>query len=191
MSQRPVVIDASVVMEIVLLHPRAETASRAIQGWARTRRDRVVPSHFWYELVNGLARGHGFSGKQLMDAIYQTERFGLRTVNPDRGTLMLVVDRVERLGLSSYDALYLATAESLRADLATFDRRLAAAAGARAISFDDVHRLHEPPAVSEHDVTWPRYKEASAYLAKLRSDTLAARAAYERPSPSAVPGPRR
>lgn len=191
MTERPVVIDASVAIAIILREPRAEAAVRTIRDWSTSRRHRVVPNLFWYELVNGLGRRHGFSGQQILDAIYQTERFGFRTVNPDRGTLMLVVDRVERLGLSSYDALYLATAESLRADLATFDRRLAAAAGARAISFDDGHRLHEPPAVYEHDVTWPRYKEASAYLAKLRSDTLAARSAYERSSPSTVPGPRR
>jgi len=88
---------------------------------------------------------------------------------------MLVIDRVERLGLSAYDALYLATAESLRADLATFDRQLAIAAGSRAITFDEGHGLHETPAVYEHDVTWPSYKGASAYLAKLRAEALAER----------------
>lgn len=175
MTARPVVIDASVAIAIVLREPRAEAAVRTIREWSKSRRDRVVPNLFWYELVNGLGRRHGFSGQQLLDAIYQIERFGLRTVNPDRGTLMLVVDRVERLGLSSYDALYLATAESLRADLATFDRALAMAAGTRAVPLDDEHRLHELPAVYEHEVTWPRYKEASAYLAKLRAETLAVR----------------
>ena len=126
--------------------------------------------------MNGLGRRHGFSGQQVLDAVYQAERFGLRTVNPDRGTLMLVIDRVERLGLSSYDALYLAVAESLRADLATFDRQLAAAAGPRAITFDQGQGLHEAPAVYERDVTWPSYKGASAYLAKLRAEALAERA---------------
>ena len=191
MTQRPVVIDASVAIAIALREPRADSAIRTIRGWSESRRERVVPNLFWYELVNGLGRRHGFSGQQLLDAIYQTERFGLRTINPDRGTLMLVVDRVERLGLSAYDALYLATAESLKADLATFDRQLAAAAGTRAVTFGDRHELHEPSGVYEHDVTWPRYKEASAYLAKLRSATLAGSGAYDRSSPSVVPGPRR
>jgi predicted nucleic acid-binding protein len=175
MTQRPVVIDASIALAIALEEPRAETAIRSIRGWSQTRRDRVVPSHFWYELVNGLGRRHGFTGQQILDAVFQAERFGLRTVNPDRGTLMLVIDRVERLGLSAYDALYLAVAESLKADLATFDRRLAAAAGLRAITFDEGHALHETPAAYEHDVTWPSYKDASAYLAKLRAEALAGR----------------
>ena len=176
MTQRPVVIDASIALAIALREPRAEAAIRVIRGWSQSRRERVVPSQFWYELVNGLGRRHGFSGQQILDAVYQAERFGLRTVNPDRGTLMLVIDRVERLGLSSYDALYLAVAESLRADLATFDRQLAAAAGPRAVTFDEGHGLHEIPAVYEHDVTWPSYKGASAYLAKLRAEALAERA---------------
>ena len=176
MTQRPVVIDASIALAIALREPRAERAIRTIRAWSQTRRERVVPSQFWYELVNGLGRRQGFSGQQVLDAVYQTERFGLRTVNPDRGTLMLVIDRVERLGLSSYDALYLAVAESLRADLATFDRQLAAAAGPRAITFDEGHGLSETPAVYEHDVTWPSYKGASAYLAKLRAEALAERA---------------
>lgn len=176
MTQRPVVIDASIALAIALQEPRAERAIRAIRAWSLARRERVVPSQFWYELVNGLGRRHGFTGQQILDAVYQTERFGLRTINPDRGTLMLVIDRVERLGLSSYDALYLAVAESLKADLATFDRQLAAAAGPRAITFDESHGLHEPPAVYECDVTWPSYKGASAYLAKLRAEALAERA---------------
>jgi len=175
MTQRPVVIDASIALAIALEEPRADNALRSIRAWSQARRDRVVPSHFWYELVNGLGRRHGFSGQQVLDVVYHTERFGLRTVNPDRGTLMLVIDRVERLGLSSYDALYLAVAESLKADLATFDRQLAAAAGQRAITFDEGHGLHETPAVYEHDVTWPSYKDASAYLAKLRAEALAGR----------------
>jgi predicted nucleic acid-binding protein len=175
-TQRPVVIDASIAMSIALREPRAESATRSIRQWSTSRRDRIVPGHFWYELVNGLGRRHGFSGQQMLDVIYQTERLGLRTVNPDRGTLVLVVDRVERLGLSSYDALYLVLAESMKADLATFDRQLAAAAGPRAITFDDEHRLHEPVAAYEHEVTWPRYREASAYLARLRSETQAMRA---------------
>lgn len=176
MTQRPVVIDASIALAIALREPRAKIAIRTIRAWSQARRERVVPSQFWYELVNGLGRRHGFSGQRTLDAVYQMERFGLRTVNPDRGTLMLVIDRVERLGLSSYDALYLAVAESMKADLATLDRRLAAAAGPRAITFDDGQGLHETPAVYEHDVTWPSYKGASAYLAKLRAEALAERA---------------
>ena len=64
-------------------------------------------------------------------------------------------------------------AETLVAPLATLDRALARAAGSRARFLgpgDPGHRLSEPPAAYEHDVTWPNYKGASAYLSKLRAE---------------------
>ena len=45
MSERPVVIDASVAIAIVLREPRAEAAVRTIRDWSKSRRDRVVPKH--------------------------------------------------------------------------------------------------------------------------------------------------
>jgi hypothetical protein len=74
--------------------------------------------------------------------------------------------------LTAYDAAYLALARTEDADLLTLDDELALAAGDRAVPIGDDHRLHETPAVYEHQVTWPMYKEASAYLAKLRADAL-------------------
>ncbi len=41
---------------------------------------------------------------------------------------------------------------------------------------DDEHRTAETSAPYEHEVTWPNYKEASAYLARLRADAPAGRA---------------
>ena len=67
----------------------------------------------------------------------------------------------------------LALAETVDGQLATLDRTLASAAGSRAILFGDGRRLHETPAAHEHDVTWPNYKHASAYLSRLRAETLA------------------
>ena len=87
--------------------------------------------------------------------------------------LIQVIDRVERHGLTPYDAMYLALAETVGGQLATLDWTLATAAGSRAIIFGDGRRLHETPAVYEHDVTWPNYKQASAYLARLRAELLA------------------
>lgn len=115
------------------------------------------------------------SGKDVLANVHRLDTFDLQTFDGGQAMLLAVIDTIERHRLTAYDASYLVLAGLLDADLATFDRSLAAAAGARAISLDDGHRLHETPAVYEHDVTWPRYKEASAYLAKLRADALAGR----------------
>lgn len=174
-SIRPVVIDASVALALLLEEPEAPEVARAVRSWTLAGRARIVPSHFWLEVVNRLGRAPDPSGQRTLAAIHRLDALGLRTINEDRGTLILAIDRVERYGLTAYDALYLALAESLQADLATFDRALAAAAGPRAITFDEGHRLHEPPAAYEHDVKWPNYKLASAYLSKLRAEALAGR----------------
>jgi len=108
--------------------------------------------------------------------MHRLDTLGLETVETGRPLLLHAIDRIERHGLTAYDAMYLVLAESIDANLATFDRQLAAAAGPRAITFDESHGLHEPPAVYERDVTWPSYKGASAYLAKLRAEALAERA---------------
>jgi len=173
MSERPVVVDSSVALAIILKEPEAELAVATLREWVRTRRERVVPDLFWYEISNVLMRKHGFSSLQVVEAIHQIERFGLRTVHPERSTLWLVVDRAERHGLTTYDALFLATAETLKADLATLDRSLQRAAAPWVVTFEEGHRLHETPAVYEHDVTWPSYAGASAYLAELRAKARA------------------
>lgn len=130
----------------------------------------VVPSIFWFEVMNVLARRHRYRGLDLLHAVHELDELEFITVDPDRGLLLLTIDLVERFGLTSYDASYLALAEFQAGDIATLDRALAAAAGPRAISFDERHRLPEPAAVYQHDVTWPTYKGASAYLAKLRAE---------------------
>jgi hypothetical protein len=86
-----------------------------------------------------------------------------------------VIDLMERTGLTSYDALYLAVAEQLGATLATLDGRLATAAGDRLDPLGGSTRMSEAPAIYEQDVTWPNYKEASAYLAQLRAAAIAGR----------------
>lgn len=175
MSDQPVVIDASVVICLLLGEPQAPIVTQALGDWVSEERPLVVPAHFWLEVVSRLSREPLMKGVDVLASIHRLDTFGFETVELGRPILLQVIDRVERFRLTAYDAVYLAVAEYHDAELATFDRALTAAAGRRAITFNDEHRLNEPPAVYEHEVTWPRYKEASAYLAKLRAETLAAR----------------
>ena len=86
--------------------------------------------------------------------------------------LLSAIDFAERHSLTPYDAIYLGLAHAVDGSLMTLDIRLRAAAGERAISPDARGRLSETRASYEHDVTWPKYKGASAYLAKLRAEAL-------------------
>lgn len=174
-ATRPVVVDASVALGVLRDEAAGVRAQTSLRDWASIDRPILVPSHFWLEIVNVVGRSGRASGERVLAAVHRLDGFGLQTVEPDRPLLLQVIDRVERLGLSSYDAMYLVLAESVDADLATFDRELAAAAGTRAIAFE-TGGLHESPVMYEHDVSWPSYKGASAYLAKLRAEALAERA---------------
>lgn len=172
---RPAVIDASAANALVLDEPAGLRVEQILRDLVSSDRPILVPAHFWLEIVNVIGRRTPESGKRVLAAIHRLDLFGLQTMEVDRPLLFQVIDRVERFGLSSYDAAYLALAESLDADLLTLDRQLAIAAGSRAITFDEWHGLHETSAVYEHGVTWPSYKGASAYLAKLRAEALAER----------------
>jgi len=169
----PIVIDASVVLARLLKEPEAPEIARAMDEWVAERRPLLVPAHFWLEVINRVRRVTGTSGERMLATVHRLDSFGIQTVESSRPMLIGVIDRVERHGLTPYDAMYLALAETVDGQLATLDGPLARVAGSRAITFGGGRRLHDGPAVYEHDVTWPSYKHASAYLARLRAETSA------------------
>ena len=174
MSSVPiVVIDASLAVARVRVMEQTPQILDAFREWSRVGVRLIVPRQFWWEVVNALAIGHHYSGDQVLEGIHELETLGIETRDLDHGLLLLTIEAVERFRLTAYDAQYLVLAETLIAPLATLDRALARAAGSRARFLgpgDAGHRLSEPPAVYEHDVTWPNYKGASAYLSKLRAE---------------------
>ena len=165
--RRAMVVDASIAVAIARAEDPAWAAQGAVRARIRDGNQILVTSHFWLEVSNALRRRHGWSSAAVFESIYELDRLGLVTVDLDRPTLLSAVDLAERHGLTPYDAMYLALADSVDGTLMTLDRALRAAAAGRAVGLDG-HRLSEEPTVYEHDVTWPRYKGASAYLAKLR-----------------------
>ncbi len=174
MRKQPiVVIDASVAVARLRLEHATPVVVSAFRDWARAGTRLVVPSAFWWEVVNALAIGNRYSGDQVLEAIHELETLRIESREADRGQLLLTISAVERFGITAYDAQYLVLAESLIAPLATLDRALARAAGPRALHLGPgatSHRLSEEPATYEHAVTWPNYKRASAYLAQLRAE---------------------
>ena len=165
-----IVVDASVALSVVLDESRSGAVREAIARWQRERVPLLVPMHFWLEIANALGWRRVYRGAELLEAVYELEQIGLETVELDRPTFLLVLDLVERHGLTAYDAAYLAVAQAAEARLATADRALAAAAGSRAILFEagGERRLREASVAYERDVTWPAWRGAAAYLAELR-----------------------
>ncbi len=128
-----------------------------------------MPSHFWLETTNPLITRRRWSGADVLQAIHTLDGFRFETIELDRAHLVLTLDGSERYRLTMYDGAYLALANSLDGSLLTLDAALRAAAGTRAVPVGPA-RLSETPAVYGNAVTWPDYKGASAFLAKLRTD---------------------
>jgi predicted nucleic acid-binding protein len=172
-------VDASVAIPYV----HAEESSAAVRRWlARWMADGsrlAAPHHFWLEVVNSLARRHHYSGASILEAVHELRQLPIESVELDEPAIVLVIDALERHGLSAYDAQYLALAEQLDVSLVTLDRRLAVAAGSRAIDPTGLSpRLSETPGLytSASGITWPDYAGAASYLASLRAQ-LAQRSA--------------
>src|SRR3990170_8166719 len=108
---RAVVIDASVAVALVLDEPAGFLAEQTLRSWVAGERQMFVPSHFWLEVVNSLGKAQGAPGQRVLAAVHRLDGFGLQTLEPDRPLLLQVIDRVERLRLSAYDAMYLVLAE--------------------------------------------------------------------------------
>ena len=169
MAERPgVVLDASAGLKLVRAEAGSDEASRTVAGGART----WVPALFWLEVVNVLARRHGWPGAAVIEAIHELESLGIETVEADRAAVLAVIDLVERHELTAYDAAYLALALSLDADIATADRRLALAAGDRAIVIGMAGGMEEERAAYRpRNPSWPSWADAGAYLAELRASS--------------------
>jgi len=169
----PIVLDASIALAFILDEEVSPAIRARIGRWVDQGERFAVPSVFWLEVVNVLGRRRRLPGRVVLESLYHLDDLGITTIEPDRVQLMLTVGRVEQYGLTAYDAAYLSLAHSLPAKVATIDRQLAEAAGGYLIDpiADDLrHRIGETPAVYESEGTWPEFKGASAFLARLRAE---------------------
>lgn len=120
-----VYLDASAIVKLVVREPE----SPVLFEWLAARPDRVSSVVARIEVLRALARAYPSAAAARRRALEALDRIGSLAL--DRG----IVDTASDLGppeLRSLDAIHLATALSLGADLAglvTYDDRLAAAAG--------------------------------------------------------------
>lgn len=168
MAADAVVIDASAAISMVRGEEAGSVVRRAI-GRVPQRR-LLVPGVFWIEVTNILVRRYGQPVHTVLDAVAELDDLGLSTVQSSRGALLASVALMFEHDLSAYDATYLALAEALDAELLTLDRKLAAAAGERAVKLEDgdVREGRAPYRLEP----WIAWDEAASYLKVVRQVTL-------------------
>lgn len=169
-AQPPLVVDASVAVAITLQEPGYERAVAMLRERGTRGSRLLVPASFWLEVVNVLIARYRQRPDVVLEAIVDLDELGMQTVALDRPHLLLTIDAMARGGLSAYDAAYLALAESADAQLLTADRKLAAAAGDRALSTDGGRAVSESR--ESYEGSWAAWPGAAAYLRKLRAQVV-------------------
>ncbi|HEY8771735.1 MAG TPA: type II toxin-antitoxin system VapC family toxin [Candidatus Limnocylindria bacterium] len=170
-TARALVVDASVAIAIAVQEPGYDLAVSILRDRGAAGEKLIVPAFFWLELVNVLIKRHRLAPGVVLEALVDLENLGLESVELERPQLLLTIDAMGRGGLSAYDAAYLALAESADAELLTFDRHLAAAAGNRALPLGGGHAVEE--ARESYGPSWAAWPGAAVYLQKLRAQVAA------------------
>jgi predicted nucleic acid-binding protein len=103
--------DAPAAMELLRAHLESESILHA-------------PSLIFYEVANGLLLGRARSATDVVEqSLAQLFDIALQVVPPDSANILHATRISRELGLTLYDATYLALAESLGCELVTADRR--------------------------------------------------------------------
>lgn len=182
MIRERVVVDASVAIALILDEADSAVIRATIATWLTGDIELLVPDHFWLEVINPLARRHGYDGRRLLEAVRDLDDLPITTIETIRPQHVLAIDLMDRYRLTVYDAAYLALAQAMGARLASTDRVLLEAAGDAGIDPrlpsdpGTEHRSAEeaaPYGRSERPVTWPSWPGAGAYLATLRRQATA------------------
>ncbi len=174
-----VVIDASVAVALVREESGSPIARGLVTSWTGSGSELLVPSHFWLEVTWALTRRPDPTSAVAVEALIALDRLGLRTFELDRPLLLLVIEGVAQFRLSTYDAAYLALAQSTDSRLATLDRRLAVAAVRAGITVepDPPTRLAEDRGAYGSEVhtrvDWAHSAVVGAHIAELRRRAIA------------------
>ena len=121
-----VVIDSSLLIALASGDERSPEVHRQFVDWIESDTDLHAPVLIWYEVVSGIAQ-LVFDKKLPRDSVH--ERLERLRDLPVKGHLLQdrarPVEIAVRLGTrKAYDAVYLALAEHLQADLWTLDAKL-------------------------------------------------------------------
>jgi predicted nucleic acid-binding protein len=128
MANSPLVcVDASFVMRLLLGGPGGDKAEELWEEWAQGRVQAAAPGLIFYEITNALYRlgaSASLAFEEITEILELALSLGINTISEDflhRKALVFA----GQYGLkATYDAHYLALAQSLGTDFWTADRRL-------------------------------------------------------------------
>ena len=128
----PVVVDASIAVELVL---DGSASIKAEWGsWIDQDRLMLAPALFWLEVANALLRGQKLPASDVSLRLDGLEAAGLETGDRGAQGARDASDLAAQHGLTVYDAAYLSLAIEVDGELATRDVALARAATAEGIA---------------------------------------------------------
>lgn len=123
-----VVVDASLVVNLLLTQDYSVQAERCLDGWKSSGEVLYAPAHWYAEVLSAL-RFAVFKRKLAPEAadllVDILPELGVRVVEPTPALLKSSLRWADRLGQSkAYDAQYVALAEQYGAELWSADQRL-------------------------------------------------------------------
>jgi len=123
------VVDASAMAALVFGENEAGLVRNLIRG-----HNLVAPALLWFEIGSICLKKLKLHPPERAATLAGQQAFLALSVSPMTVDHGAVPEMAERLGLSAYDASYLALALDLPADLVTLDQRLARVAHAAGVS---------------------------------------------------------
>ena len=126
MTDRLVIIDASVAIKAILPNPLQEHCRTLVQSFIEVQP--VAPALWIYETTSAISKAVHFeqlTNNEGRQALEQVEALRVRLFVPDIEQNRNAYDWTRRLNrASAYDSFYLALAQALECDFWTADRRL-------------------------------------------------------------------
>jgi predicted nucleic acid-binding protein len=175
MSERPIVCDASVAVAWLRGEQAPTWAGELLRAAEQGSVNVRVPSTFWIEVANALRRVDPRRSQHILEGLIRLEELGFRSAEVDRALRMHAVELAATYGLATYDAVYLALALQVDADIATLDEALGRAAErmGRRFGFPKQSRVSEKAVTYGTDEVPDPISLAAigAYLAELRAST--------------------
>lgn len=129
---KPLVIDASFALRMLLPSPQADRYRALMAHWHRDGRVLCAPALWLYEITSALCKGVHF-GQITCDegqqALNLAQKLGVQLFPPDDAQSRMAFDWTRKLErAAAYDSFYLALAKTLDGELWTADKRLINAA---------------------------------------------------------------
>jgi predicted nucleic acid-binding protein len=169
MTAQRVVCDASVAVAWIQGEDVPGWTSELWAAFADERVELCIPSLFWIEVGNTLSRRTDLSDEQALEGLLRLQALGFTTLELDQALQLRALQLARAHGLTTYDALYLALADSLDALLATLEVELSTEAARIGRAYPSGRRraVRERPAPYAADRT--SLAALGARLAELRA----------------------